>query len=87
MIVAVFLYVIPCSLCVLFMPPRAITLDNQLVVLATTTTDAGRYHVEAVNEKTGESVSSPAVYLSISGKEVSPPESDNYAGVRSKPRC
>ncbi|KAM4584441.1 protein sidekick-1-like isoform 2-T2 [Odontesthes bonariensis] len=47
----------------------AITLDNQLVVLATTATDAGRYHVEAVNEMTGENVTSPAVYLSISDPE------------------
>ncbi|XP_068607565.1 protein sidekick-1 [Brachionichthys hirsutus] len=44
----------------------AITLDNQLVVLATTAADAGRYHVEAVNEMTGENVTGPAVYLSIS---------------------
>ncbi|XP_033940621.1 protein sidekick-1 isoform X1 [Pseudochaenichthys georgianus] len=44
----------------------AITLDNQLVVLATTAVDAGRYYVEAVNERTGENVTSPAVYLSIS---------------------
>lgn len=57
-----------CSLCVLFVPCRTITLDNQLVVLATAATDAGRYHVEAVNELTGETVTSPAVYLSISGK-------------------
>ncbi|KAI3352480.1 hypothetical protein L3Q82_005434 [Scortum barcoo] len=49
---------------------RAITLDNQLVVLATTAADAGRYHVEAVNEMTGENVTSPAVYLSISAVEV-----------------
>ncbi|XP_041838887.1 protein sidekick-1-like isoform X2 [Melanotaenia boesemani] len=47
----------------------AITLDNQLVVLATTATDAGRYHVEAVNEMTGENVMSPAVYLSILDSE------------------
>ncbi|XP_038568876.1 protein sidekick-1-like isoform X2 [Micropterus salmoides] len=47
----------------------AITLDNQLVVLATTAADAGRYHVEAVNEMTGESVTSPAVYLSIADPE------------------
>nr|XP_046227677.1 protein sidekick-1-like isoform X2 [Scatophagus argus] len=47
----------------------AITLDNQLVVLATTAADAGRYHVEAVNEMTGETVTSPAVYLSISDPE------------------
>lgn len=51
------------------MPRRAITLDNQLVVLATSAADAGRYHVEAVNEMTGENVTSPAVYLSISGKK------------------
>lgn len=54
---------------VVFLPYRAIALDNQLVVLATTATDAGRYYVEAVNEMTGENVTSPAVYLSISGKE------------------
>eukprot|EP00064_Thunnus_orientalis_P015563 superscaffoldBa00002905_g15617 len=48
---------------------RAITLDNQLVVLATTAMDAGRYHVEAVNEMTGENVTSPAIYLSISARK------------------
>uniref|UniRef100_A0AAQ4R332 Sidekick cell adhesion molecule 1a n=1 Tax=Gasterosteus aculeatus aculeatus TaxID=481459 RepID=A0AAQ4R332_GASAC len=47
----------------------AITLDNQLVVLATTAADAGRYHVEAVNEMTGENATSSAVYLSISDPE------------------
>ncbi|TNM85271.1 hypothetical protein fugu_007542, partial [Takifugu bimaculatus] len=53
----------------------AITLDNQLVVLATVAADAGRYHVEAVNEMTGESATSPAIYLSISdpGSEVQAP--------------
>lgn len=58
-----------CCLRVSFVPYRAITLDNQLVVLATTAADAGRYHVEAVNEMTGENVTSPAIYLSISGKK------------------
>lgn len=53
------------------MPRRAITLDNQLVVLATVAADAGRYHVEAVNEMTGESATSPAIYLSVSGKNPS----------------
>lgn len=43
-------------------------MDNQLVVLATTATDAGRYHTEAVNELTGETVTSPAIYVSITGK-------------------
>ncbi|XP_029008126.1 protein sidekick-1-like isoform X2 [Betta splendens] len=47
----------------------AITLDNQLVVLATTASDAGRYHVEAVNEMTGENATGPAIYLSISDPE------------------
>ncbi|KAM3622738.1 uncharacterized protein V6R79_002616 [Siganus canaliculatus] len=55
---------------------RTITLDNQLVVLATTAADAGRYHVEAVNEVTGETATSPAVYLSVSD-----PESDVVAPV------
>uniref|UniRef100_A0AAR2JGG5 Sidekick cell adhesion molecule 1a n=1 Tax=Pygocentrus nattereri TaxID=42514 RepID=A0AAR2JGG5_PYGNA len=32
----------------------AITLENQLVVLATAAADAGRYYVQAVNEKNGE---------------------------------
>ncbi|XP_075890891.1 protein sidekick-1-like isoform X2 [Nelusetta ayraudi] len=58
----------------------SITLDNQLVVLATTAADAGRYHVEAVNDMTGENATSPAVYLSISvGKKSrgsTDPESD-----------
>ncbi|KAF3852403.1 hypothetical protein F7725_005758 [Dissostichus mawsoni] len=53
----------------LSLDPSAITLDNQLVVLATTAVDAGRYYVEAVNERTGENVTSPAVYLSISDPE------------------
>lgn len=65
-------FLIPCCLCVSCVPHRAITLDNQLVVLATTAADAGRYHVEAVNEMTGENVTSPAVYLSISGKRKPP---------------
>uniref|UniRef100_A0A8C7XQW8 Sidekick cell adhesion molecule 1a n=1 Tax=Oryzias sinensis TaxID=183150 RepID=A0A8C7XQW8_9TELE len=47
----------------------AVTLDNQLVVLATTASDAGGYHAEAMNEMTGENVTSPTVYLSISGGE------------------
>uniref|UniRef100_A0A8C6TLL2 Sidekick cell adhesion molecule 1a n=1 Tax=Neogobius melanostomus TaxID=47308 RepID=A0A8C6TLL2_9GOBI len=46
----------------------AITLDNQLVVMATSASDAGRYQADAVNELSGESVTSPAVYVSISGR-------------------
>ncbi|XP_029432778.1 protein sidekick-1 isoform X2 [Rhinatrema bivittatum] len=43
----------------------AITLDNQLVVLATRATDAGHYYVQAVNEKNGENKTSPFIYLNI----------------------
>ncbi|KAL4624411.1 protein sidekick-1-like [Arapaima gigas] len=48
----------------------AITLDNQLVVLAASAADAGRYSVQAVNEKNGENRTSPSTYLSISGTDV-----------------
>ncbi|MGH0129283.1 UNVERIFIED_CONTAM: hypothetical protein FKN15_038666 [Acipenser sinensis] len=44
---------------------RAITLDNQLVVLSTAAADAGRYYVQAVNERNGENKTSPSIYLSI----------------------
>lgn len=66
-------------------PCRAITLDNQLVVLATVAADAGRYHAEAVNEVTGESVTSAAIYLSVSGKDRSRPSGLNahYSGFPS----
>ncbi|KAK6301232.1 hypothetical protein J4Q44_G00293300 [Coregonus suidteri] len=43
----------------------AISLDNQLVVLATSAADVGRYYVQAVNELTGENHTSPSVYLSM----------------------
>lgn len=49
---------------------RAITLDNQLVVLGTTAADAGRYYVQAVNERNGENKSSPSIYLSIASKSM-----------------
>ncbi|XP_028264625.1 protein sidekick-1-like [Parambassis ranga] len=74
----------------------AITLDNQLVVLATTATDAGRYHVEAVNEMTGDNVTGPAVYLSISDPEseqvapaivIGPKDSTVVAGSEATLEC
>uniref|UniRef100_A0A671SPN1 Protein sidekick-1-like n=1 Tax=Sinocyclocheilus anshuiensis TaxID=1608454 RepID=A0A671SPN1_9TELE len=43
----------------------AITLENQLVVLATAAADAGRYYVQAVNEKNGENKTSPSIYLNV----------------------
>uniref|UniRef100_A0A8B9F6B8 Sidekick cell adhesion molecule 1 n=1 Tax=Amazona collaria TaxID=241587 RepID=A0A8B9F6B8_9PSIT len=43
----------------------AITLQNQLVILATSVSDAGSYYVQAVNEKNGENKTSPFINLSI----------------------
>ncbi|KAA0722521.1 Protein sidekick-1 [Triplophysa tibetana] len=51
----------------------AITLDNQLVVLGTTAADAGRYYVQAVNERNGENKTSASIYLSIANS-VAPAE-------------
>lgn len=59
--------ILTCALCVSF-GCRAITLDNQLVVLGTAAADAGRYYVEAVNERNGENKTSPSIYLSVAGK-------------------
>uniref|UniRef100_A0A8C2CMV1 Sidekick cell adhesion molecule 1b n=1 Tax=Cyprinus carpio TaxID=7962 RepID=A0A8C2CMV1_CYPCA len=50
----------------------AITLDNQLVVLGTAAADAGRYYVEAVNERNGENKTSPSIYLSVAAELVAP---------------
>ncbi|XP_059414542.1 protein sidekick-1-like isoform X5 [Carassius carassius] len=47
----------------------AITLENQLVVLATGAADAGRYYVQAVNEKNGENKTSPSIYLNVADSE------------------
>ncbi|XP_038618379.1 protein sidekick-1-like [Tachyglossus aculeatus] len=46
-----------------------ITLENQLVILATTTSDAGGYYVQAVNEKNGENKTSPFIYLSVAREQ------------------
>lgn len=54
-----------------FFPPpqyRTITLENQLVVLATLPTDAGNYYVQAVNEKNGENKTSPLIYLNVTSE-------------------
>lgn len=47
---------------------RAITLENQLVILATSLTDAGGYYVQAVNEKNGENKTSPFIHLSVASE-------------------
>lgn len=44
-------------------------MENQLVVLATAAADAGRYYVQAVNEKNGENKTSPSIYLNVAGKQ------------------
>ncbi|PKU37227.1 protein sidekick-1- hypothetical protein [Limosa lapponica baueri] len=49
----------------IFFLNRAITLENQLVILATSVTDAGGYYVQAVNEKNGENKTSPFIHLSV----------------------
>ncbi|XP_048349553.1 protein sidekick-1 isoform X2 [Sphaerodactylus townsendi] len=43
----------------------AITLENQLVILATSMADGGSYYVQAVNERNGENKTSPFIYLSV----------------------
>uniref|UniRef100_A0A8C3V2I2 Sidekick cell adhesion molecule 1 n=1 Tax=Catharus ustulatus TaxID=91951 RepID=A0A8C3V2I2_CATUS len=43
----------------------AITLENQLVILGVSLTDAGGYYVQAVNEKNGENKTSPFIHLSV----------------------
>ncbi|XP_006889806.1 PREDICTED: protein sidekick-1-like [Elephantulus edwardii] len=51
----------------------AITLENQLVILAAGPDDAGAYYVQAVNERNGENKTSPFVHLSVA-REMSPSE-------------
>ncbi|XP_041939869.1 LOW QUALITY PROTEIN: protein sidekick-2-like [Alosa sapidissima] len=43
----------------------AITLDNTLVILSTVAPDAGRYYVQAVNDKNGENKTSQPVTLTV----------------------
>ncbi|XP_064179466.1 protein sidekick-2 [Anguilla rostrata] len=43
----------------------AITLDNTLVILSTVAPDAGRYYVQAVNDKNGENKTSQLITLSV----------------------
>ncbi|GAB5582647.1 protein sidekick-1 isoform X1 [Prionailurus iriomotensis] len=45
----------------------AITLENQLVILAATAGDARVYYAQAVNERNGDSKTSPLVHLSVAG--------------------
>ncbi|XP_044088966.1 protein sidekick-1 [Neovison vison] len=51
----------------------AITLENQLVILAATAGDAGAYYAQAVNERNGENKTGPLIHLSVA-REVGSPE-------------
>ncbi|XP_057170964.1 protein sidekick-1 isoform X2 [Ursus arctos] len=51
----------------------AITLENQLVILAATVGDAGAYYAQAVNERNGENKTSPLIHLNIA-RDVGTPE-------------
>nr|XP_054363695.1 protein sidekick-1 isoform X3 [Mirounga angustirostris] len=51
----------------------AITLENQLVILAATAGDTGAYYAQAVNERNGENKTSPLIHLSIA-RDVGTPE-------------
>ncbi|XP_044903286.1 protein sidekick-1 isoform X2 [Felis catus] len=50
----------------------AITLENQLVILAATAGDARVYYAQAVNERNGDSKTSPLVHLSVAGDAGAP---------------
>ncbi|XP_047635405.1 protein sidekick-1 isoform X1 [Phacochoerus africanus] len=52
----------------------AITLENQLVILAATAGDAGAYYVQAVNERNGENKTSPPIHLSVASESRKPSE-------------
>ena len=49
-------------------PLSAITLDNTLVILSTVAPDAGRYYVQAVNDKNGENKTSQPITLAVDSK-------------------
>ncbi|KAL4834459.1 hypothetical protein H8958_003494 [Nasalis larvatus] len=44
---------------------RAITLENTLVILSTVAPDAGRYYVQAVNDKNGDNKTSQPITLAV----------------------
>lgn len=47
---------------------RAITLDNTLVILSTVAPDAGRYYVQAVNDKNGDNKTSQPITLTVASE-------------------
>lgn len=49
-------------------PCRAITLENTLVILSTVAPDAGRYYVQAVNDKNGDNKTSQPITLTVASE-------------------
>lgn len=49
-------------------PHRAITLENTLVILSTVAPDAGRYYVQAVNDKNGDNKTSQPITLTVASE-------------------
>lgn len=49
-------------------PRRAITLENTLVILSTVAPDAGRYYVQAVNDKNGDNKTSQPITLTVASE-------------------
>lgn len=47
---------------------RAITLENTLVILSVVAPDAGRYYVQAVNDKNGDNKTSQPITLAVESK-------------------
>ena len=56
-----------------FLLPRAITLENTLVILSTVAPDAGRYYVQAVNDKNGDNKTSQPITLAVESKSATGP--------------
>lgn len=56
-----------------FLLPRAITLENTLVILSTVAPDAGRYYVQAVNDKNGDNKTSQPIILAVESKSAAGP--------------
>lgn len=51
-----------------FFLPRAITLENTLVILSSVAPDAGRYYVQAVNDQNGDNKTSQPITLAVQSK-------------------
>ncbi|NXP92727.1 SDK2 protein, partial [Passerina amoena] len=51
----------------------AITLENTLVILSTVAPDAGRYYVQAVNDKNGDNKTSQPITLTVASEYVGGP--------------